>query len=89
MAPDLMPGLARVRDRSHLFTSAFGVLALNARLPETKRFARQGWHPAKSWDFYSAYWRSGLSRQPMVWQAMLSAAMLVAAVAIWTFLAAF
>jgi hypothetical protein len=60
----------------------------NARLPENKQFARQGWQPAKFWDFYCTYWRSGLSRRPLVCQAMLSAAMLVTAVATWSFLAA-
>ncbi len=39
-------------------------------------------------DFYCTYWRSGLSRRPLVWQAMLSAAMLVAIGVICSFLAA-
>ena len=55
---------------------------LNAQLAETERFSRTWWDPTKTGRFYREYWRLGLPRRPLVWQAALGIAMLAAGLAL-------
>jgi hypothetical protein len=56
---------------------------LNAQLPRERQFARQGWRPTQHFEFYSQYWRTGLSRRPLLWLHVLGGVMLVAFVVLW------
>ena len=71
---------------TNLIISERMLTKLNARLAEPERFSRTWWGPMKTARFYEGYWRLGLPRRPLVWQAVLSIIMLAAVVALFSIL---